>query len=149
MLLTFVLIFSKQIRANLYEDSFHQWEKSQVIIYTAKSKVFTTKSFSFRGKCFGNLISTKHVLTIASCILEENDRLSNEKKVKSLIKETRIHRVRCLLIFKIFSYQHGLIWIYTVIKIQIFSLPKPLLKIGTANAICWNYLGLQLRSYFL
>ena len=98
ILLTFVLIFSQQIGANLYEDSFHQWEKSQVIIYTAKPKVFTTKSFSFRGKCFGNLISTKHVLTIASCILEEKDRLINDKKVKSLIKETRIHRVSTYLI---------------------------------------------------
>ena len=77
MLLTFVLIFSREIGANLYEDSFHQWEKSQVIIYTAKINRaidFTSKSFSFRGKCFGNLISTKHVLTIASCILEEKDR---------------------------------------------------------------------------
>ena len=98
ILLIFLSISLKQIKANLYEDSFHQWEKSQVIIYTAKSAsihklLFTSKSVSIRGKCFGNLISTKHVLTIASCILEEKDRLINDKKVKFLIEETRIHRV--------------------------------------------------------
>ena len=32
-----------------------------------------------------------------------------------------------LLIFKIFSYQHGLIWTYTLIKIQIIFLPTRLL----------------------
>ena len=93
ILLICLLNFSRQIKGILYEESFRQWEKSQVVIYTAKPKVFKTKSFSFRGKCFGNLISTKHVLTIASCILEEKDRLINDKKVKSLIEETRIHRV--------------------------------------------------------
>ena len=98
ILLKFLLIFSIQIKANLYEESFYEWEKSQVIIYTAKSAsihklLFTSKSVSIRGKCFGNLISTKHVLTIASCILEEKDRLINDKKVKFLIEETRIHRV--------------------------------------------------------
>ena len=98
MLLKCLSIFSIQIKANLYEESFHQWEKSQVIIYTAKSAsihklLFTSKSVSIRGKCFGNLISAKHVLTIASCILEEKDRMVNDKKVKFLIEETRIHRV--------------------------------------------------------
>ena len=93
ILLICLLNFSRQIKGILYEESFRQWEKSQVVIYTAKPKVFKTKSFLFRGKCFGNLISTKHVLTIASCILEEKDRLINDKKVKSLIEETRIHRV--------------------------------------------------------
>ena len=34
----------------------------------------------------------------------------------------------CLLIFKVFSYQHGLIWTYTLIKIQIIFLPTCLLS---------------------
>ena len=34
----------------------------------------------------------------------------------------------CLLIFKIFSYQHSLIWTYTLIKIQIIFLPTRLLS---------------------
>ena len=33
-----------------------------------------------------------------------------------------------LLIFKIFSYQHGLIWTYMIIKIQIVFLPTRLLS---------------------
>ena len=33
-----------------------------------------------------------------------------------------------LLIFKLFSYQHGLIWTYTLIKIQIIFLPTRLLS---------------------
>ena len=99
MLLILVLLFSIEIKANRYpnypnEDKFIQWVESQVAIYTLKQQNFVSKQkWDVRGKCFGNLISPKFVLTISSCILEEGERLVNDKIVKDLIEEARVSRV--------------------------------------------------------
>ena len=44
-----------------------------------------------QGKCFGNLISPKFVLTILYCILEQKERLVNAKIVQGLIETTMIN----------------------------------------------------------
>ena len=99
MHLILVLLFSMEIKANRYpnypnENKFIQWVESQVAIYTLKQQKFVSKQkWDVQGKCFGNLISPKFVLTISSCILEEGERLVNDKIVKDLIEEARVSRV--------------------------------------------------------
>lgn len=99
MLLVLVLLFSIEIKANLYpnEDKLIEWVESQVIIYTLKQQNFiadfSKQKWDVRGKCFGNLISPKFVLTVSSCILEEGKRLVNDKIVKDLIEEARVSQV--------------------------------------------------------
>ena len=99
MLLVLVLLFSIEIKANLYpnEDKLIEWVESQVIIYTFKQQNFiadfSKQKWDVRGKCFGNLISPKFVLTVSSCILEERKRLVTDKIVKDLIEEARVSQV--------------------------------------------------------
>ena len=99
MLLVLVLLFSIEIKANLYpnEDKLIEWVESQVIIYTLKQQNFiadfSKQKWDVRGKCFGNLISPKFVLTVSSCILEERKRLVTDKIVKDLIEEARVTQV--------------------------------------------------------
>ena len=67
-----------------------------------KKQIFLTlfsseQKWNVQGKCFGNLISPKFVLTISSCILEERERSVNDKIVKNLIEEARVLRV---IVFK-------------------------------------------------
>ena len=99
MLLVLVLLFSIEIKANLYpnEDKLIEWVESQVIIYTLKQQNFiadfSKQKWDVRGKCFGNLISPKFVLTVSSCILEERKRLVTDKIVKDLIEEARVSQV--------------------------------------------------------
>ena len=104
MLFILVLLFSIEIKANPKEDKLIQWVKSQVAIYILKQHNFVASlanlpfgkqkwNFELHGKCFGNLISPKFVLTISSCILEEKERLVNDKIVKDLIEEARVSRV--------------------------------------------------------
>ena len=111
MLLILVLLFSIEIKANRYpnypnEDKFMQWIDSQVVIYTLKQQnfAFSKQKWDFQGKCFGNLISPKFVLTISSCILEEGERLVNDKIVKDLIEEARVSRVIFSALSKNFLY---------------------------------------------
>ena len=101
MLLILVLLFSIEIKANRYpnEDKLFQWVESQVAIYTLKRQNFladldfSKQKWHVQGKCFGNLISPKFVLTVSSCILEERKRLVNDKIVKDLIEEARVFQV--------------------------------------------------------
>ena len=99
MLLILVLFFSMEIKANPNEDKFTQWAESEVIIYTLKQQnfladlAFSEQKWNVQGKCFGNLISPKFVLTVSSCILEEGKRLVNDKIVKDLIEEARVSQV--------------------------------------------------------
>ena len=99
MLLILVLFFSIEIKAKRYpnEDKLIQWVESQVAIYTLKQQNFIAdfnkQKWDIRGKCFGNLISPKFVLTVSSCILEERKRLVNDKIVKDLIEEARVSQV--------------------------------------------------------
>ena len=99
MLLVFVLLFSIEIKANPKEDKLFQWVESQVVIYTLKRQNFVAnldfsmQKWHVQGKCFGNLISPKFVITVSSCILEEGKRLVNDKIVKDLIEEARVSQV--------------------------------------------------------
>ena len=101
MLLILVLLFSIEIKANRYpnQDKLIQWVESQVAIYTLKGPNFVAdlhfskQKWHVQGKCFGNLISPKFVLTVSSCILEEGKRLVNDKIVKDLIEEARVSQV--------------------------------------------------------
>ena len=101
MLLILVLVFSIEIKAKRYpnEDKLIQWVESQVAIYTLKRQNFVAdldfsrQKWDVRGKCFGNLISPKFVLTVSSCILEERKRSVNDKIVKDLIEEARVSQV--------------------------------------------------------
>ena len=101
MLLILVLLFSIEIKAKRYpnEDKLIQWVESQVVIYTLKGPNFVAdlhfskQKWHVQGKCFGNLISPKFVLTVSSCILEERKRLVNDKIVKDLIEEARVSQV--------------------------------------------------------
>ena len=45
------------------------------------------------GTCFGNLISTKHVITAASCVLDRMAMRKSKKKIKPYIEEMRIAQV--------------------------------------------------------
>ena len=51
------------------------------------------KKYSLTGLCFGNLISPKHVITAASCILDKKAMKKSQKKVKQYIEEMRIAQV--------------------------------------------------------
>ena len=101
MLLILVLLFSIEIKANRYpnDDKLIQWVESQVAIYTLKRQNFVAdlgfseQKWHVQGKCFGNLISPKFVITVSSCILEEGKRLVNDKIVKDLIEEARVSQV--------------------------------------------------------
>ena len=100
MFLILVLLFSIEIKANPKQDKLIQWAKSQVVIYTLKKQnsvadlgCFSKQMWNVRGKCFGNFITPKFVLTISSCILEEGAGLVNAKIVKDLIEEVRVSRV--------------------------------------------------------
>ena len=103
LLILCFLFFSIEIKANPNEDKLTRWAESEVIIYTLKQQNFLADLFSseqkwnVQGKCFGNLISPKFVLTISSCILEETERSVNDKIVKNLIEEARVLRV---IVFK-------------------------------------------------
>ena len=66
------------------------WEKSQVILYRLKNleKVGTSKNAKIEavGNCFGTLISDKHVLTKANCVLEKKgDARKVNKKDKYIV----------------------------------------------------------------
>ena len=55
-------------------ELFGQWEDSQVILYLVARRPYAIPIAPVvlaTGTCFGTLISDKHVLTKASCILEE------------------------------------------------------------------------------
>ena len=52
------------------------------------------KRFRLRGKCFGNLISPKHVITAASCIIDKYECLRNKVCAsKAYIEEMRVAKV--------------------------------------------------------
>ena len=100
MLLILVLFFSIEIKANNpNKDKFIRWAESEVIIYTLKQQnfladlAFSEQKWNVQGKCFGNLISPKFVLTISTCILEERERPVYDKIVKDLIEEARVLQV--------------------------------------------------------
>ena len=99
MLLILVLFFSIEIEANPNRDKFTQWAESEVIIYTLKQQnfladlAFSEQKWNVQGKCFGNLISPKFVLTISTCILEEREAPVYDKIVKDLIEEARVLQV--------------------------------------------------------
>ena len=103
LLILYFLFFSIEIKANPNEDKLARWAESEVIIYTLKQQnfladlVFSEQKWNVQGKCFGNLISPKFVLTISSYILEERERSVNDKIVKNLIEEARVFRV---IVFK-------------------------------------------------
>ena len=54
---------------------------------------FSEQKWNVQGKCFGNLISPKFVLTISTCILEEREAPVYDKIVKDLIEEARVLQV--------------------------------------------------------
>ena len=93
------LIMLANIRAHPRDELFSQWEKSQVMIYSfevgfpGSPNYEFTKKFSLRGKCFGNLITSKHVITAASCVLDENLLRKSQKKIKPFIEEMRVSQV--------------------------------------------------------
>ena len=70
----FLFIFH-EIRSNPPLEFFKVWEKSQVVLYRLKNleNVGTSKNAKIEafGNCFGTLISDKHVLTKANCVLEK------------------------------------------------------------------------------
>ena len=116
MLLILVLFSSMEIKANPNEDKFTQWAESEVIIYTLKQQnfladlAFSEQKWNVQGKCFGNLISPKFVLTISTCILEERKRPVYDKIVKDLIEEARVLRViflRCKATLLLHNIQIG------------------------------------------
>ena len=94
-----LLIMLANIRAHPRDELFSQWEKSQVIIYNfdvgfpGSLNYEFTKKFSLRGKCFGNLITSKHVITAASCVLNEKLLRKSQKKIKPFIEEIRVSQV--------------------------------------------------------
>ena len=94
-----LLIMLANIRAHPRDELFSQWEKSQVIIYNfdvgfpGSLNYEFTKKFSLRGKCFGNLITSKHVITAASCVLNEKLLRKSQKKIKPFIEELRVSKV--------------------------------------------------------
>ena len=52
------------------------------------------KRFRLRGKCFGNLISPKHVVTAASCIIDKYECLRNKVCAsKAYVEEMRVAKV--------------------------------------------------------
>ena len=94
-----LLIMLANIRAHPRDELFSQWEKSQVVIYSfdvgfpGSPNYEFTKKFSLRGKCFGNLITSKHVITAASCVLDEKLLRKSQKKIKPFIEEMRVSQV--------------------------------------------------------
>ena len=94
-----LLIMLANIRAHPRDELFSQWEKSQVMIYSfdvgfpGSLNYEFTKKFSLRGKCFGNLITSKHVITAASCVLTEKLLRKSQKKIKPFIEEMRVSQV--------------------------------------------------------
>ena len=94
-----LLIMLANIRAHPRDELFRQWEKSQVMIYSfdvgfpGSLNYEFTKKFSLRGKCFGNLITPKHVITASSCVLGEKLLRKSQKKIKPFIEEMRVSRV--------------------------------------------------------
>ena len=93
------LIMLANIRAHPRDKLFSQWEKSQVMVYSfevgfpGSPNYEFTKKFSLRGKCFGNLITSKHVITAASCVLNEKLLRKSQKKIKPFIEEIRVSQV--------------------------------------------------------
>ena len=93
------LIMLANIRAHPRDELFSQWEKSQVMIYSfevgfpGSPNYEFSKKFSLRGKCFGNLITSKHVITAASCVLDEKLLRKSQKKIKPFIEEMRVSQV--------------------------------------------------------
>ena len=71
------LVMFPEIRSNRPLEFFKLWEKSQVILYRLKNienvGTFVSKNAKIEavGNCFGTLISDKHVLTKANCVLEK------------------------------------------------------------------------------
>ena len=62
------------------------------------------KRFRLRGKCFGNLISPKHVITAASCIIDKYECLRNKVCAsKAYIEEMRVAQV---LSYNIIELKH-------------------------------------------
>ena len=94
-----LLIMLANIRAHPRDELFSQWEKSQVVIYSfdvgfpGSPNYEFTKKFSLRGKCFGNLITSKHVITAASCVLDEKLLRKSQNKIKPFIEEMRVSQV--------------------------------------------------------
>ena len=94
-----LLIMLANIRAHPRDELFSQWEKSQVVIYSfdvgfpGSPNYEFTKKFSLRGKCFGNLITSKHVITAASCVLDEKLLRKSQNKIKPFVEEMRVSLV--------------------------------------------------------
>ena len=55
------------------------------------------------GTCFGNLISTKHIITAASCVLDRMAMKKSKKKIKHYIEEMRIAQVSFIKELKIYK----------------------------------------------
>ena len=86
-----VLIFclsGLEILANPPEKLFSLWEKSQVEFYSVRKT--RLNKIEANGDCFGTLISDKHVLIKASCVLDKN---SKDRKVIPNINESMIAKV--------------------------------------------------------
>ena len=71
------------------QDDFLMWPQAQVFIF--KSKDFLYYDGSTMPDCFGTLISSKHVLTAASCVQNTNSMHRNINdfyvaKVRNVIK---------------------------------------------------------------
>ena len=94
-----LLIIFANIRAHPRDELFSQWVKSQVMIYSfdvgfpGSPNYEFTKKFSLRGKCFGNLITPKHVITAASCVLDKKILRKSQNKIQPFIEEMRVSQV--------------------------------------------------------
>ena len=91
----FLFIFP-EVRSNPPLEFFKMWEKSQVILYRLKNleNVGTSKNAKIEavGNCFGTLISDKHVLTKANCVLEKKgDARKVNKKDQYIVSLVHYH----------------------------------------------------------
>ena len=95
----FLFIFP-EIRSNPPLEFFKMWETSQVILYRLKNleNVGTSKNVKIEavGNCFGTLISDKHVLTKANCVLEKKgDARKVNKKDQYIVSLVHFFAFNC------------------------------------------------------